>query len=218
LGATPFYQVTSAGPGSRPQETVRSKVSGACHDVQFLGHLRPVPGHTRSRRESQLGLIRLRFRAVTGRFIAEASPARKLVRHHPRLVAGGPDKSSRLPRRPYSPLHLTSLWEGGSIFVIGVVAGAIALVLARPARLGLDLRGGTQIVLEAQDTELEQVDDDTVARTLEVLRRRVDQLGVSEPSRQRSGDRRVLIELPGVADPEEALERDEGSDRPRPGG
>jgi SecD/SecF fusion protein len=115
-------------------------------------------------------------------------------------------------------LHLTSLWEGGSIFVIGVVAGAIALVLARPARLGLDLRGGTQIVLEAQDTELEQVDDDTVARTLEVLRRRVDQLGVSEPSRQRSGDRRVLIELPGVADPEEALERDEGSDRPRPGG
>lgn len=93
-----------------------------------------------------------------------------------------------------------------SIFVIGVVAGAIALVLARPARLGLDLRGGTQIVLEAQDTELEQVDDDTVTRTLEVLRRRVDQLGVSEPSLQRSGDRRVLIELPGVADPEEALE------------
>lgn len=93
-----------------------------------------------------------------------------------------------------------------SIFVLGVVAGAIALVLARPVRLGLDLRGGTQIVLEAQDTELEQVDDDTVARTLEVLRRRVDQLGVSEPSLQRSGDRRVLIELPGVADPEEALE------------
>ena len=93
-----------------------------------------------------------------------------------------------------------------SIFVIGVVAGAIALVLARPVRLGLDLRGGTQIVLEAQDTELEQVDDDTVTRTLEVLRRRVDQLGVSEPSLQRSGDRRVLFELPGVADPEEALE------------
>lgn len=93
-----------------------------------------------------------------------------------------------------------------TIFVLGVIAGAVALVLSRPARLGLDLRGGTQIVLEAQDTELEQVDDDTVARTLEVLRRRVDQLGVSEPSLQRSGERRVLIELPGVADPEEALE------------
>ena len=52
------------------------------------------------------------------------------------------------------------------------------MVLTRAARLGLDLRGGTQIDLEAQDTELEQVDDDTMDRTLEVLRRRVDQLGV----------------------------------------
>ena len=42
-------------------------------------------------------------------------------------------------------------------------------------------------------------------RTLEVLRRRVDQLGVSEPSLQRSGDRRIIVELPGVADPEEAV-------------
>lgn len=93
-----------------------------------------------------------------------------------------------------------------TLLVVGVVAGSISLVLTRPARLGLDLRGGTQIVLEAQDTDLQQVDDDTVARTLEVLRRRVDQLGVSEPSLQRAGERRVLIELPGVADPDEALE------------
>jgi SecD/SecF fusion protein len=51
------------------------------------------------------------------------------------------------------------------------------LAIARPARLGLDLRGGTQIVLEAKDSPDRQVDGDTVARTLEVLRRRVDQLG-----------------------------------------
>ncbi len=73
-------------------------------------------------------------------------------------------------------------------------------------RLGLDLRGGTQIVLEAPDTELHVVADDTVDRTLEVLRRRVDQLGVAEPSLQRSGDRRIIVELPGVTDPEQALE------------
>jgi len=90
--------------------------------------------------------------------------------------------------------------------VLGVIGIAITLVLTRPVRLGLDLRGGTQIVLEAQDTELEKVDDDTVGRTLEVLRRRVDQLGVAEPSLQRSGDRRVIVELPGVTDPEQALE------------
>ncbi len=89
--------------------------------------------------------------------------------------------------------------------VLATVAGAVFLVVDRPARLGLDLEGGTQIVLEAQDAAGRQVDSDTLDRTLEVLRRRVDQLGVSEPSLQRSGDRRIIVELPGVADPEEAV-------------
>jgi SecD/SecF fusion protein len=80
------------------------------------------------------------------------------------------------------------------------------MVATRPARLGLDLRGGTQIVLEAKDSPDRRVDGDTVARTLEVLRRRVDQLGVAEPTLQRSGERRVLVELPGVYDPAEAVE------------
>ncbi|MDQ3985510.1 MAG: protein translocase subunit SecD [Actinomycetota bacterium] len=75
----------------------------------------------------------------------------------------------------------------------------------RPIRLGLDLRGGTQIVLEAQATATQQVDADTVTRTLEVLRGRVDQLGVAEPSLQRSGQDRIIVELPGVTDPEQAL-------------
>lgn len=92
-----------------------------------------------------------------------------------------------------------------SLLVVLVVGAAAGVSLTRSARLGLDLRGGTQIVLEARDTELEQVDEDTITRTVEVLRRRVDQLGVSEPSLQRSGDRRVIIELPGVTDPDEAL-------------
>ena len=93
-----------------------------------------------------------------------------------------------------------------SILVLGVIGLAIFLVVTRPVRLGLDLEGGTQIVLEAQPTEGQAVTDDTIDRTLEVLRRRVDQLGVSEPTLQRSGDERVIIELPGVSDPEQALE------------
>src|SRR5215216_4124380 len=80
------------------------------------------------------------------------------------------------------------------------------MVVTNPARLGLDLRGGTQIVLEAKDSPDRRVDGDTLARTLEVLRRRVDQLGVAEPTLQRSGDRRVIVELPGVYDPREAVE------------
>ena len=89
--------------------------------------------------------------------------------------------------------------------VLLTVAGAAFLIVDRPARLGLDLQGGTQIVLEARDAPGRKVDSDTLNRTLEVLRRRVDQLGVAEPSLQRSGDRRIIVELPGVADPEEAV-------------
>ncbi|MGH9226896.1 MAG: protein translocase subunit SecD, partial [Acidimicrobiales bacterium] len=94
--------------------------------------------------------------------------------------------------------------RGRAIAVIAVVAGAAALIAVRPARLGLDLEGGTQIVLEARGTGA-TVNDDALDRTLEVLRRRVDQLGVAEPSLQRSGDRRIIVELPGVADPAEAV-------------
>jgi SecD/SecF fusion protein len=89
--------------------------------------------------------------------------------------------------------------------VLLLLGAAGWLVATRPARLGLDLRGGTQIVLEAKDGPDRRVDTDTVARTLEVLRRRVDQLGVAEPALQRSGERRVLVELPGVYDPQEAV-------------
>jgi SecD/SecF fusion protein len=92
------------------------------------------------------------------------------------------------------------------VAVLLLVGAAGWMVVTRPARLGLDLRGGTQIVLEAKDSPDRRVDGDTLARTLEVLRRRVDQLGVTEPTLQRSGGRRVIVELPGVYDPEEAVE------------
>ncbi len=88
--------------------------------------------------------------------------------------------------------------------VIALLGTAGWLAVDRPVRLGLDLRGGTQIVLEAQDTARQRVDVDTLGRTVEVLRRRVDQLGVAEPTLQRSGNRRVIVELPGVYDPREA--------------
>ena len=92
-----------------------------------------------------------------------------------------------------------------ALVVAVVIAGAAALAVSRPVRLGLDLEGGTQIVLEARDTDRVKVDGDVASRTLEVLRRRVDALGVAEPTLQRSGERRIIVELPGVADPDEAV-------------
>jgi SecD/SecF fusion protein len=94
-----------------------------------------------------------------------------------------------------SRLFFTLLFVGVSIYA----------VFELPINLGLDLRGGTQIVLEAQDTPEVVVDAEVTSRTLEVLRRRVDTLGVAEPTLQLSGDRRIIVELPGVEDPDDAV-------------
>jgi SecD/SecF fusion protein len=88
--------------------------------------------------------------------------------------------------------------------VVLVVSGW--LVATRPARLGLDLRGGTQIVLQTRDGDQARADATTTDQAMEVLRRRVDELGVTDPTLVRSGDRRIIVELPGVTDPEEAAE------------
>jgi SecD/SecF fusion protein len=60
-------------------------------------------------------------------------------------------------------------------------------------------------MLEARDSPDRRADADATDRALEVLRRRVDQLGVSEPTLQRSGERRIIVELPGVVDADEAI-------------
>jgi SecD/SecF fusion protein len=93
-----------------------------------------------------------------------------------------------------------------ALVALGIVAGALFFALTTPARLGLDLRGGTQIVLETQDSPTVTADARSTDRALEVLRRRVDALGVAEPSLTRSGDRRIIVELPGLQDPREAAE------------
>ncbi|AUS80633.1 protein translocase subunit SecD [Actinoalloteichus sp. AHMU CJ021] len=87
-----------------------------------------------------------------------------------------------------------------------VLLGAGTMLLTTEPRLGLDLQGGTQITLEAEEAPGGTLDDETMDQTLEVLRRRVDSLGVAEPNLIRSGSNRIVVEMPGVQDPEEALE------------
>ena len=88
-------------------------------------------------------------------------------------------------------------------FLVLAVSGW--LLATRTPRLGLDLRGGTQIVLETRDGEFSEANAVTTDEALEVLRRRVDELGVTEPTLARSGERRIVVELPGVTDPAEAV-------------
>jgi SecD/SecF fusion protein len=93
-----------------------------------------------------------------------------------------------------------------ALFALAILAGSLYFAITTPAKLGLDLRGGTQIVLETQDSPTVVADSESTDRTLEVLRQRVDGLGVSEPTLARSGDRRIIVELPGLQDPREAAD------------
>ena len=88
--------------------------------------------------------------------------------------------------------------------IIGVFF-AFVQPLASSIRQGLDLQGGTHVVLEAVDTEQAQVNDDAMNRVVAIMEKRVNSLGLTEPIIQREGERRVIIELPGIKDPDAAI-------------
>jgi preprotein translocase subunit SecD len=72
-------------------------------------------------------------------------------------------------------------------------------------KLGLDLQGGMHLVVEIDDSKLSDDEKkDAMDRVIRILRNRVDQFGVAEPVIQKQGDRRVIIQLPGLQDPERA--------------
>ncbi len=85
--------------------------------------------------------------------------------------------------------------------------GGLSKLEKRAVKLGLDLKGGMHLVLEVDKTKLSPKEArDAVDRALEIIRNRVDQFGVSEPLIQRAGQDRMIIELPGLQDPERAKE------------
>lgn len=94
------------------------------------------------------------------------------------------------------------------ILIALVIVAALVSVFPIKGRLnlGLDLKGGAHIVLQAKGTETNPVTEDSIERLLAVLRNRIDQYGVAEPLIQRQGKERVIVDLPGVEDPEAALE------------
>jgi len=71
--------------------------------------------------------------------------------------------------------------------------------------LGLDLRGGMQVLLEADVPEDQTIESDAMEAARGIVESRVNGLGVTEPIVQAVGNRRVLVELPGIQDPEAAV-------------
>lgn len=93
------------------------------------------------------------------------------------------------------------------IIALAIVGGFCVYIspLSNSIKQGLDLQGGTHVVLQAVDTPELKVDDDAVNRSVKVIERRVNELGLTEPVIQRQGKDRIIVELPGVKDPEKAI-------------
>src|SRR5689334_11300293 len=72
---------------------------------------------------------------------------------------------------------------------------------------GLDLQGGMHLTLEVDESKGAVANkSDALDRALKVVRTRIDEFGVSEPVVQKSGNDRIIVELPGIDDPERAQE------------
>lgn len=75
--------------------------------------------------------------------------------------------------------------------------------LSSEIKQGLDLKGGIYVVEEVQG---ENVDAETLDRTVQLIKQRVDKIGVIDPTIQKEGNNRIRIEIPGMYDQKQALE------------
>jgi preprotein translocase subunit SecD len=74
-----------------------------------------------------------------------------------------------------------------------------------PLKLGLDLKGGMHLALEVDEAKQHVANkSEAIDRALKVVRNRIDEFGVAEPVVQKVGSDRIIVELPGVTDPERA--------------
>ncbi|HVW19192.1 MAG TPA: protein translocase subunit SecD [Solirubrobacteraceae bacterium] len=92
------------------------------------------------------------------------------------------------------------------LLVAGLLAGSVAAIAVKKTREGLDLKGGVELVYQAKPTKFAKVDSDSIQRSLDIMRKRVDQLGVSEPEIQRSGSDQIVVSLPDVKNQARAIE------------
>jgi len=93
--------------------------------------------------------------------------------------------------------------------VIAALAGVALLgVPGSPAHRklleGLDIQGGTQVVLQAKPAKGQQLTSQMMDNSISIMRTRVDKLGVSEPLITKQGTDQIVIELPAVHNPTQA--------------
>src|SRR5919106_6875200 len=99
-----------------------------------------------------------------------------------------------------------------SLIVLGLVlvlmAASAWVITDKPTQQGLDLEGGTELVYEARGTpQVPQPTGEDVDRAIDIIRDRVDTLGVAEPEISRIGETQVSVGLPQVQNAQDAIDQ-----------
>lgn len=92
------------------------------------------------------------------------------------------------------------------LFVLLLVAGSVYLLIERPPKLGLDLRGGMNVTLTAKSRAGAPVTSSIMEQALFVIEQRVNKLGVTEPQISRQGAKSIMVQLPGIKNTERVLD------------
>jgi len=89
--------------------------------------------------------------------------------------------------------------------ILVLVIAAITVLVRVPIRLGLDLQGGSQLTIQVKTTkDIPEIKPEDLEAVIRVVENRINGLGVSEALVQRVGNDQILVQLPGVSDPEQA--------------
>ncbi len=94
------------------------------------------------------------------------------------------------------------------LLVLGLLAASAVAIAFKTTRLGLDLKGGVELVYQGEPSpQVPKVTPEALDRAVDIIRERVDQLGVGEPEIQRSGDNQISVGLPDVTNIERAKQQ-----------
>ena len=92
--------------------------------------------------------------------------------------------------------------------ILTLLAGSIYVIATKPTKKGLDLSGGTQLIYQGEPSaDNPTIDGSDIDRAIEIIRDRVDALGVSEPEIAPLGTDQIQISLPNVQDTQRAIQQ-----------
>lgn len=115
------------------------------------------------------------------------------------------NKNSIATRQSFEELVTMQRQRSLLALIVVLVIAAIVAITTISIPLGLDLRGGSQLTIQVKTTpEIKQITERELEAVKRVVEGRVNGLGVSEPIIQTVGTDKILVQLPGVNDPQQA--------------